>query len=117
MGRVVLYDSRAANAVPVFAVKQPVAPDLKSVLSSLALKFSPIRSKLAVCSCCCYPSLNYPIEYDRHMYVKEEDLWDLRGRFKAAMETVEPLPWITQGNMPVLALAMVCIVRSICPIC
>ena len=45
MGRVVLYDSQAANAVPVFAVKQPVAPDLKSVLSSLASKFSPIRSE------------------------------------------------------------------------
>ena len=113
MGRIVLYDSRATNAVPVFAVKQPVAPDLKSVLSSLALKFSPIRSQLAICSCRCYPSLNYLIEYDRHMYVKEEEFWDLRGRFKAAMESVEPLPWITQGNMPVLALAMVRIVPSV----
>jgi hypothetical protein len=44
------------------------------------------------------------------MYVKEDELWDLRGRFKAAMETVEPLPWITQGNVPVLSLAMVRIV-------
>jgi hypothetical protein len=51
------------------------------------------------------------------MYVKEEELWDLRGHFKAAMETVKPLPWITQGNMPVLALAMVRIVMRICPIC
>jgi hypothetical protein len=48
MGRVVLYDSRASNAEPVFAVKQPVAPDLKSVLSSLASKFSPIRSQFSV---------------------------------------------------------------------
>jgi hypothetical protein len=58
MGRVVLYDSRAANAVPVFAVKQPVAPDLKSVLSSLASKFSPIRSESAIPSCHCYSLLN-----------------------------------------------------------
>ena len=50
MGRVVLYDSRASNAEPVFAVKQPVAPDLKLVLSSLALKFSPIRSESFVLS-------------------------------------------------------------------
>jgi hypothetical protein len=76
MGCIVLYDSRAANAVPVFAVKQPVASDLKSVLSSLVSKFSPIRSKLAICSRC-YPLLNYLIEYDRHMYVKEEEFWDL----------------------------------------
>jgi hypothetical protein len=54
MGRVVLYDSHASNAEPVFAVKQPVAPDLKSVLSSLASKFSPIRSEFFVSShsCC-----------------------------------------------------------------
>lgn len=45
MGRVVLYDNRAPDAVPIFAVKQPVAADLKSVLSSLATKFSPVRSK------------------------------------------------------------------------
>jgi hypothetical protein len=50
MGRVVLYNSRASNAVPVFAVKQPVAPDLKSVLSTLASKFSPIRSEFFVSS-------------------------------------------------------------------
>jgi hypothetical protein len=45
IGRVILYDNRAPDAVPVFAIKQPVATDLKSVLSSLAMKFSPVRSK------------------------------------------------------------------------
>jgi hypothetical protein len=46
-------------------------------------------------------------EYDRHIFVKEDEFWDLRGRFNAAVETVEPLSWVTQGNVPVLALAMV----------
>ena len=46
-------------------------------------------------------------EYDRHIYVKEDEIWDLRGRFNAAVETVEPLLWVTQGNIPVLALSMV----------
>lgn len=46
-------------------------------------------------------------EYDRHIYVKEDEIWDLRGRFNAAVETVEPLLWVTQGNVPVLALSMV----------
>lgn len=45
-------------------------------------------------------------EYDRHIYVKEDEIWDLRGRFNAALDDVEPLNWVTQGNMPVLALAM-----------
>ena len=52
MGRVLLYDNRAANAVPIFAVKQPVVADLKSVLSTLALKFSPVRSMCFAYLCC-----------------------------------------------------------------
>ena len=45
MGRIVLYDKSAANAEPLCVTRQPVAADLKSVLSSLAEKFSPIRSR------------------------------------------------------------------------
>jgi hypothetical protein len=44
MGRVVLYDNQAADAVPIFAVKQPVANELGLVLSALASKYSPVRS-------------------------------------------------------------------------
>jgi hypothetical protein len=52
-------------------------------------------------------------EYDQHIYVKEDEIWDLRGCFNAAVETVEPLLWVTQGNIPVLALSMVSISLSI----
>jgi hypothetical protein len=52
MGRVLLYDNRAATAVPIFVVKQPVVADLKSVLSMLALKFSPVRSMCLAYLCC-----------------------------------------------------------------
>jgi hypothetical protein len=52
MGHVLLYDDRAANAVPIFAVKQPVVADLKSVLSTLAMKFSPVRSMHFSYLCC-----------------------------------------------------------------
>jgi hypothetical protein len=52
MGHILLYDNRAATAVPIFMVKQPVVADLKSVLSTLALKFSPVQSMRLAYLCC-----------------------------------------------------------------
>ena len=55
-GRVLVYESKAADAKPVFTIKHHVTPHLKPVLIELGRKHSPIRSKFI----CHYLALFFP---------------------------------------------------------
>ena len=45
MGRVLVYDSKSADATPAFTIKHRVTPHLNPVLTELGRKHSPIRSE------------------------------------------------------------------------
>lgn len=47
-GKVLLYTSRDADAIPAMSIKHKTTPHLPSILNTLAQKFSPIRSKYLI---------------------------------------------------------------------
>jgi hypothetical protein len=72
------------------AMKQQVAP-LKDVLGNLAALYSPIKSK-----CVDYRAeliLTFLVESNSRIFVQEDGVWCVKGRFSHAVLLREQLPW------------------------
>ena len=79
-GRVLLHVGEgvasSGDGTAIYSVLQPVGSDLHSALNGLSCVYSPIRRQNARIS------------------VRENDVWELKGRFSNAVRMAEPLPWV-----------------------
>jgi hypothetical protein len=88
-GRVLLFTSREKDALPM-SMKFKANEPLSSVLSGLGKLYSPIKHK------------------NSHIYLYDDDAWDMKGRFSNAVRTHETLPWTQdkRGKLSVSLLAV-----------
>jgi hypothetical protein len=94
MGKVYLYDSCVdpAKTKPKSAFKLKVTTSLGVVLSKLAEKDSPVRRKLLFnySSGICFSDF---LGLNPRIFVYEEDLWNIKGRYSTAIKDEEPVTW------------------------
>ena len=87
-------------------MKQKIGP-LKDVLGNLAAFYSPIKSK-----CIGYRVehiLTCLLESDSRIFVQEDGVWSVKGRFSHTVLLGEQLPWLQDDNGKVsVSLLAVC---------
>jgi hypothetical protein len=88
-GRVLLFTSHEKDAEPM-SMKFKANEPLSAVLSGLGRLYSPIKHK------------------NSHIYLHDNDAWDMKGRFSNAIRSHETLPWTqdNRGNLSVTLLAV-----------
>jgi hypothetical protein len=88
-GRVLLFTSREKDAEPM-SMKFKANEPLSSVLSGLGRLYSPIKNR------------------NSHIYLRDNDAWDMKGRFSNAIRSHETLPW-TQDNRGKLSVTLLAV--------
>ena len=101
-GKVPLFNSCDAEAEPIMSIKHTVTPDLRPVLKKIADQYSPIQSEfLFLCFCSLFK------EFDQRVYVLENDMWAVRGRYSKAIEDDELVVWKPEHHGLVLPILIV----------
>jgi hypothetical protein len=98
-GKVLLYTSRD-SAEPHMAFRRDVTPELPVVLQELSERYSPIKSM-------CFTVMSsfflhhHLLEFNYHMYVREDNIWNGKGRVNKAVQDRDPVQWDSNdaGNM------------------
>jgi hypothetical protein len=105
MGKVLLYTSRGSDTEPM-SLTHSVEEDLPAVLKSIAELYSPIRSEQS--SFYHVHELTIFLEHNRHIYVREDNSWAMKGRYDNALKRPEKLPWRknAEGKLSVSLLAV-----------
>jgi hypothetical protein len=97
MGKVLLFTERHEGAKPTMAIKHEVTPQLSPVLMKLGRSYSPIRSKSLyhfVLSGTNY----FSSEFNRRVYIWEDDVWTVKGRFNTVIDDDETVSWVQQSD-------------------
>ena len=107
-GRVQVYMSRVDPTVtkPDMSLKHEVTPRLKPILKALARGYSPIRST---------PFVNYlktlllivVLDHNQRVFVYEDDVWTMKGRYETALEDDEDAVWTYESSQDILRLFIV----------
>jgi hypothetical protein len=74
-GKVLLFANRETGTSPYMSFSTKVTPELPVVLKELSGRFSPIERR------------------DSRIYVFEDDMWEVKGRFSQAVKDNAPLEW------------------------
>ena len=113
-GKVYLYDTRLdpTESKPKSAFKLRVTTSLGTVLTKLAEKDSPVSSELL--------NLLYPIhvlkiwlELNAWIFVYEDGLWNIKGRYSTAIDDEDPVEWSLINGDYVLPISIVSILYSL----
>ena len=109
MGRVHLYDSCVdpANAKPKCGFKLKVTTSLGVVLTKLAEKDSPVRRKSLIHVFFRISLFNFLIGKNAKVFVYEDKLWNMKGRYSSAVEDEEPITWDFVNGEYILPLSVV----------
>jgi hypothetical protein len=94
MGRVHLFMSRDPTAKPYLTMKHHVTPNLEPILWQLGITYSPVKS---MCSAfmCDDAHLISALDRNQRIFVEEDGMWAVRGRFDDALKNTEVLDWNT----------------------
>lgn len=74
-GKFLFYTDRTKGAFPQMTIKQDVGNQLGPILTSLGRKYSPVRNTQG------------------RIYVLEDEMWSLRGKFDEALRDPDPVEW------------------------
>lgn len=74
-GKIHFYTDSAKDATPRMTIRQDIGKQLGPILVSLGRKYSPVRKTQG------------------RIYVLEDQLWSLRGRFNEALNDPDPVEW------------------------
>ena len=74
-GKVMLFANRESGSPPYMSFTTDVTSELPVVLKELSGRFSPIERR------------------DSRVYVFENDMWEVKGRFSEALKDDAPLEW------------------------
>ena len=108
IGRVQIYTVPAdpTTAKPNMELKHEVTPKLIPVLKALGRKYSPVRSKIS--------NLLHMLEFDvifldenRRVFLYEDSVWNIKGRYETAMEDDEPALWVHEDGVDLLRILVV----------
>ena len=83
VGKVLLYTSWD-DAKPAMTFKHKTTNQLPPILKRLAEKFSSIRSKY-IYFLQVWQELSILSENDSHIFVQQDDDWDIKGRYSQAI--------------------------------
>jgi hypothetical protein len=94
MGRVHLFTTRDPTAKPYLTMKHRVTPNLEPILLQLGINYSPVKS---MCSAfmCDDAHLISALDRNQRIFVEEDGMWAVRGRFDDALKNTEVLDWNT----------------------
>lgn len=74
-GKVLLYTTADKNTSPAMTFSHKTSSELPPILKKLAQRYSPVRNK------------------NSRVFVLQDDMWDIRGRFSDAMQDDTALAW------------------------
>jgi hypothetical protein len=74
-GKVMIYADREPGSRPQWGIKMEMTPKLPVILEKLSGRFSPIRKQ------------------DLRIYIYEDDMWEVKGRFSHAVTDDSPVEW------------------------
>jgi hypothetical protein len=91
---------------PMATVKVTTSPTIAPILQQVTRRFSPVRSKYTSFIMLEY-YLAIVLENNRHIYVLENSVWDLKGRYNMAIEDDDDLDWVTVNGENVTSMLVV----------
>jgi hypothetical protein len=108
MGKVYLYTSMGdpATLKPVMSLKHDVSATLGPILIKLAKRYTGIDSRLFIASLLYH--LKIYLEFNACVWVYEDEIWDLKGQYKTAIEEDEEVQWVFKNNVYILMILVVC---------
>jgi hypothetical protein len=114
MGRVHIYTARVdpSLAKPDMVLKHNVTPKLKPILKALARGYSPVRSKLFFIIW--FILLIFLVDDNRRVFVYEDDMWTVKGRYEHAIENDDDVSWTYENGHDVLRFLLVSFPWYVC---
>ena len=106
-GKVHVYMSQRDPTVnkPDMTLTAEVTPMLNPVLKSLARSYSPLRSMFYIELWCRF--LYDLLDFNRRVFIYEDDMWAIKGRFETALEDNESVLWTYDNGQDILRLLIV----------
>jgi len=108
MGKVLVYTmmGNPNDTKPIMSLKHEVCATLRPVLAKLTHRYTQIDSKFS--SFMPFKMLvNIILETNVCIWVYEDDMWDLKGKYESAMEEDEEVVWQLKNNTHVLMILVV----------
>ena len=93
---------------PMATVKVTTSQSIAPMLQQVTHQFSPVRSKYTLNIMLKFFFLTFVLENNRHIYVLENSVWDLKGRYDMAVEEDDDLDWVKVNDENVVCMLVVC---------
>jgi hypothetical protein len=106
-GKVHVYTSHChpSDSKPYLSLKHPVTKSLAPVLEKLGIQYSPVKSKCIIISK--YHSFDQNLELNQRVFVYEDDMWAVKGRYDAAVKEDDEIDWPSFNEQFTLKLLIV----------